>query len=70
MRILVPVLVEMTDQQVKDYAQERGLPRRGGHVTRVWGKPARDPYVTILSEGRTFVRISSAVTVTRKADAR
>jgi len=34
-----------------------------GHITRVWGKPARDPYVTIASEGRTFVRCSSAVTV-------
>ena len=39
-----------------------------GHITRVWTKPARDPYVTISSEGRPFVRLSSAVTVTRKAD--
>lgn len=38
-----------------------------GHVTRVWDKPARDPYVTISSEGRTFTRLSSQVTVTRKA---
>lgn len=39
-----------------------------GHVTRVWGKPASDPYVTISSEGRVFVRCQSAVTVIRKAD--
>jgi len=38
-----------------------------GHVTRVWARPARDPYVTISSEGRTFVRLQSQVTVTRKA---
>lgn len=38
-----------------------------GHVTRVWDKPAGDPYVTISSEGRTFVRLQSEVTVTRKA---
>jgi hypothetical protein len=35
-----------------------------GHVTRVWDKPPADPYVTIRSEGRTFVRCSSAVAVT------
>lgn len=39
-----------------------------GHVARVWDKPERDPYVTISSEGRTFVRLSSVVTVTRKAE--
>lgn len=33
-----------------------------GHITRVWAKPAGDPYVSIKSEGRTFVRCSSAVT--------
>lgn len=38
-----------------------------GHIARVWDKPVGDPYVTIRSEGRTFVRCSSAVTVTRKA---
>jgi hypothetical protein len=40
-----------------------------GHVTRVWGKPAGDPYVTISSEGRTFVRLQSQVAVTREAEA-
>jgi hypothetical protein len=38
-----------------------------GHVTRVWDTPARDPYVTISSEGRTFVRLSSQVVVTQRA---
>lgn len=41
-----------------------------GHVTRVWDRPASDPYLTISSEGRTFTRPSSEVTVTRKADHR
>jgi hypothetical protein len=43
-------------------------PRAGesaeGIVTRVWDKPAYDPYVTIRTtedEGRTFTRCSSAV---------
>ena len=32
-----------------------------GTVTRVWDKPAADPYITIKSDdGRTFVRCSSA----------
>jgi hypothetical protein len=39
-----------------------------GHIARVWDKPKADPYVTISSEGRTFVRFASAVTVTRKAE--
>jgi hypothetical protein len=34
-----------------------------GTITRVWEKPAADPYVTILaSGGRTFIRCSSHVT--------
>lgn len=43
-------------------------PRAGesaeGIVTRVWDKPAADPYVTVRTtedEGRTFTRCSSAV---------
>lgn len=43
-------------------------PRAGetaeGIVTRVWDKPASDPYVTVRTtedEGRTFVRCSSAL---------
>lgn len=33
-------------------------------ITRVWAKPAADPYVTVRTtedQGRTFVRCSSAV---------
>jgi hypothetical protein len=31
-----------------------------GTVTRVWNKPAKDPYVTVRTDdGRTFVRCSS-----------
>ena len=31
-----------------------------GKVTRVWNKPAKDPYVTVKTDdGRTFVRCSS-----------
>jgi hypothetical protein len=43
-------------------------PRAGesaeGIITRVWDKPADDPYVTIRTtedQGRTFTRCSSAV---------
>lgn len=35
-----------------------------GVITRVWDKPAKDPYVTIVTtedHGRTFVRCASAV---------
>jgi hypothetical protein len=33
-----------------------------GTVTRVWDRPARDPYVTIRTDdNRTFVRCSSRV---------
>ena len=39
-----------------------------GYITRVWAKPAGNPYVTISSEGRTFVRFYSAVTVIRGAE--
>lgn len=38
-----------------------------GHVTRVWDKPEGNPYVTVVSEGRTFVRPSSEVGVVRSA---
>jgi hypothetical protein len=43
-------------------------PRAGesaeGVITRVWDKPASDPYITVCTtgdEGRTFTRCSSAV---------
>jgi hypothetical protein len=33
-----------------------------GVISRVWNKPATDPYVTVKSDdGRTFVRCSSTV---------
>lgn len=48
-------------------------PRAGesaeGIVTRVWGKPASDPYVTVRTTGddspRTFVRFASALALAR-----
>lgn len=52
--------------QFRENAETTGA----GHVARVWDKPAADPYVTIRSEGRTFVRCSSAVIVTRKAESK
>ena len=60
----------MTAIQLRDIVRfrENETTTSAGHITRVWTKPARDPYVTISSEGRMFVRLSSAVTVTRKAD--
>lgn len=60
----------MTTIQLHDIVQfrENEATLAAGHITRVWTKPARDPYVTISSEGRTFVRFASAVTVTRKAE--
>jgi hypothetical protein len=60
---------ESTPIQVGDEVRfrENESAATAGHVTRVWDKPERDPYVTIKSEGRTFVRCSSAVTVTQKA---
>ena len=60
----------MTAIQLRDIVQfrENETTTSAGHIARVWDKPRRDPYVTISSEGRTFVRLSSAVTVTRKAD--
>lgn len=32
MRIAVTVVIEMTDEQVKDYADEYGVPRNGGRL--------------------------------------
>ena len=32
MRIMIPIVVDMTDAQVKDYALEYGLPREGGKL--------------------------------------
>lgn len=32
MRIVVPVVIDMTDAQVADYAAEYGLPRKGGRL--------------------------------------
>ena len=59
----------MTAIQLHDIVQfrENETTLGAGHISRVWDRPARDPYVTISSEGRTFVRFASAVTVTRKA---
>lgn len=34
-----------------------------GYITRVWAGKSGGPYVTISSEGRTFVRLSSRVTI-------
>lgn len=42
-----------------------------GVITRVWNKPARDPYVTVVTsfedKPRTFVRMSSRVQRTSRA---
>jgi len=32
MRIQIPLVVEMTDDQVRNYANEYGLPRKGGRL--------------------------------------
>jgi hypothetical protein len=31
-KIQIPIVIEMSDQQVEDYAREYGLPRQGGEL--------------------------------------
>jgi hypothetical protein len=54
MRIMIPVVIEMTDQQVADYALEYGLPRNGGKLM------AREIVEDVRSSVLTMVQGSEA----------
>lgn len=54
----------MTSYQAGDRVsfRQNELATLEGIITRVWDKPASDPYVTVKSDdGRMFVRCSSSV---------
>jgi hypothetical protein len=53
--------MELRANQTVNFWASEDEPRASGTITRVWVKPKADPFVTIKSRGRTFVRLSSVV---------
>lgn len=55
MRIPVPLVIEMTDEQVEQYADEYGLPRTDGRVyARHVVEDVRSQVLTLIRDSEAF----------------
>lgn len=60
MRIAVTVVIEMSDEQVKDYANEYGLPRSGGRLyAREVVEEVRDYVLTAVQDSPAFGEVGA-----------
>ena len=55
MRITIPVVIDLTDQQILDYADEYGLPRNGGRLmAREVAEDVREYVLNALRQSPAF----------------